>query len=123
MPCGVFSESDFGMVEGGQQTIRVDLFKLTGEEYHVALDRIEWRLGRYGETACLISKKVENLVLNPNAVGDGILLDDNIITVTLSANDTVGLWGKFTHQAILTDLKGRQFILDLGKISIKPMIR
>ena len=117
MSCEVFNESDFGMIEGSQQTFSVNLYNILGEKYeNVAINSAEWRLSKYGETEMLVSKS--------SADGDeSVVIEKNIITISIDSQDTEGLFGKFTHQLIITDRHGRKFIADLGKISIKPQIK
>ena len=115
MSCEVFNESDFGMIEGCAQTFEVNLYNIFGEEYKNAIiDYVEWRISKYGETESIVSKK---------STEGSILIDENIITISIFSTDTRGLHGKFTHQLIITDGIGRQFIADLGKITIKPQIK
>ena len=116
MSCEVFNESDFGMIEGSQQTFSVNLYNILGEKYeNVAINSAEWRLSKYGETEMLVSKS--------SADGDeSVVIEKNIITISIDSQDTEGLFGKFTHQLIITDRHGRKFIADLGKISIKPQL-
>ena len=117
MSCEVFNESDFGMIEGSQQTFSVNLYNILGEKYeNVAIHSAEWLLSKYGETEMLVSKS--------SADGDeSVVIEKNIITISIDSQDTEGLFGKFTHQLIITDRHGRKFIADLGKISIKPQIK
>ena len=118
MSCEVFNESDFGMIEGSYQTFTVNLFNIMGEAYNnAAIDSAEWRLSLYGETELLVSIK------SSNDVSSQITINENLITITIKSTDTEGLFGKFTHQLILTDARGQQFIADLGRISIKPKIK
>ena len=64
------------------------------------------------------------LVSKSSADGDeSVVIEKNIITISIDSQDTEGLFGKFTHQLIITDRHGRKFIADLGKISIKPQIK
>ena len=115
MSCEVFNESDFGMIEGCEQTFEVNLYNIFGEEYTKAIiDFVEWRMSKYGETELIVSKK---------STDGSIAINGNIITISILSTDTQGLHGKFTHQLIITDGIGRQFIADLGKISIKPQIK
>ena len=106
MSCEVFNESDFGMIEGCEQTFSINLYNIFGEEYTSAIiDYVEWRISKYGETELIVSKKST----------EG--------SISIFSQDTQGLYGKFTHQLIVTDGIGRQFVADLGKISIKPQIK
>lgn len=115
MSCEVFNESDFGMIEGCEQIFEVNLYNIFGEEYTKAIiDFVEWRMSKYGETELIVSKK---------STDGSIAINENIITISISSTDTQDLHGKFTHQLIVTDGIGRQFISDLGKISIKPQIK
>ena len=115
MSCEVFNESDFGMIEGCEQTFEVNLYNIFGEEYtNAIIDLVEWRMSKYGETELIVSKK---------STDGSISINENIITISIFSKDTQGLYGKFTHQLIVTDGIGRQFISDLGKISIKPQIK
>ena len=115
MSCEVFNESDFGMIEGCEQTFSINLYNIFGEEYTKAIiDFVEWRMSKYGETELIISKK---------STDGSIAINENIITISIYSQDTEGLYGKFTHQLIIKDGHGRQFIADLGKISIKPQIK
>ena len=115
MSCEVFNESDFGMIEGCQQVFTINLYNIFGEEYSNAIiDYAEWRMSKYGETEALVVKKLTD---------GSILITGNIITISIDSQDTEGLHGKFTHQLFLKDGSGRQFIADLGKISIKPQIK
>ena len=115
MSCEVFNESDFGMIEGCEQTFEVNLYNIFGEEYTKAIiDFVEWRMSKYGETELIVSKK---------STDGSIAINENIITISISSTGTRCLHGKFTHQLIVTDGIGRQFIADLGKISIKPQIK
>ena len=51
MSCEVFNESDFGMIEGCEQTFSINLYNIFGEEYtNVMIAVCEWRMARYGET-------------------------------------------------------------------------
>ena len=115
MSCEVFNESDFGMIEGCEQTFSINLYNILGEEYSNAIiDFVEWRMSKYGETELIVSKK---------STDGSIAINENIITISIYSQDTEGLYGKFTHQLIVKDGHGRQFIADLGKISIKPQIK
>ena len=115
MSCDVFNESDFGMIEGCEQTFSINLYNIFGEEYtNVIIDFVEWRMSKYGETELIISKK---------STDGSITINENIITISIFSTDTQGLHGKFAHQLIVTDGIGRQFIADLGKITIKPQIK
>ena len=115
MSCEVFNNSDFGMIEGSQQTFEVNLYNIFGEEYTKAIiDFVEWRMSKYGETELIISKK---------STDGSITINENIITISIFSTDTQGLHGKFTHQLIVTDGIGRQFIADLGKITFKQQIK
>ena len=115
MSCEVFNENDFGMIEGCEQTFEVNLYNIFGEEYTKAIiDFVEWRMSKYGETELIISKK---------STDGSIAINENIITISIFSQDTQGLYGKFTHQLIVTDGIGRQCVADLGKISIKPQIK
>lgn len=117
MSCEIFNETDFGMIEGCQQTFTVNLYNVLGEEYvGAAIDSAEWRLSKYGETEMLV-----NIISTEK--DSQIIINENIITITIKSTDTDGLFGKFTHQLVLTDASGQQFIADLGKISIKPKIK
>ena len=113
--CGIFNETDFCMIEGSEQTFSVNLYDIFGEEYTKAIiDYAEWRMSKYGETEMVTFKK---------STDDSVKISKNIITISISSKDTQGLYGKFTHQLILKDGHGKQFIADLGKISIKPQIK
>ena len=115
MSCEVFNESDFGMIEGCEQTFSINLYNIFGEEYSNAIiDFVEWRMSKYGETELIVSKK---------STDGSIAINENIITISIYSQDTEGLYGKFTHQLIVKDGHGRQFIADLGKITIKPQIK
>ena len=114
MSCEVFNESDFGMIEGCEQTFEVNLYNIFGEDMKAIIDFVEWRMSKYGETELIISKK---------STDGSIAINENIITISIFSQDTQGLYGKFTHQLIVTDGIGRQFVADLGKISIKPQIK
>lgn len=115
MSCEVFNETDFGMIEGCEQTFSINLYNILGEEYSNAIiDFVEWRMSKYGETELIVSKK---------STDGSIAINENIITISIYSQDTEGLYGKFTHQLIVKDGHGRQFIADLGKISIKPQIK
>ena len=115
MSCEVFNESDSGMIEACEQTFEVNLYNIFGEEYtNAIIDLVEWRMSKYGETELIVSKK---------STDGSISINENIITISIFSKDTQGLYGKFTHQLIVTDGIGRQFISDLGKISIKPQIK
>lgn len=114
MSCEVFNNSDFGMIGGCQQTFDVDLYDVLNEEYHIAASSCEWRLAKYGETEVLATESTVKGTIN---------ITDNIIQITIPYSDTQNLFGKFTHQLVITDKLGNQFVADLGKISIKPMIK
>lgn len=117
MICETFNNSDFYMIEGSQQIISVELYNIFGESYsNIIISKIEWRLSKFGETECLVSKSSESELSD-------IQYDKNIIDIVLTENDTIGLYGKFTHQLIIEDYKKKIFIVDLGKISIKPQIK
>jgi hypothetical protein len=116
MSCEVFNESDIAMVEGCQQTFEINLYNILGEEVNAAINMVEWRMSRYGETECLLSKSYPG--------DDSIsLASDSVITINLLSDETQNMFGKFTHQAIITDVGNHVFVVDLGKISIKPMIK
>ena len=110
----VFNESDFGMIEGCEQTFSINLYNIFGEDMKAIIDFVEWRMSKYGETELIVSKK---------STDGSISINENIITISIFSKDTQGLHGKFAHQLIVTDGLGRQFIADLGKISIKAQIK
>ena len=115
MSCEVFNENDFGMVEGCQQVLSVDLYNILGEAYKgVIIDSVEWRMSKYGEIEALVIKKSSD---------GSITFIENIIEILISSEDTQGLHGKFTHQLLIKDGNGQSFVADLGKISIKPQIK
>ena len=117
MSCDVFNETDFGMIEGSQQTLTLSLYNVLGAEIkNVAIESVEWRMSFYGGTECVVSKNSDS---NQNEVN----FDENVISITLLSEDTLGLYGKFTHQIIIHDIHDQLFIADLGKISIKPQIK
>jgi hypothetical protein len=115
MSCEVFNESDIAMVAGCQQTFEVNLYNLLGEHLNADISSVEWRISRYGETECLLSKYSTDSSIQFSS--------DGVITITLLSEETREMFGKFTHQAIITDVQSNTFIADLGKISIKPMIK
>ena len=114
MSCEVFNESDFGMIEGCEQTFSINLYNIFGEDMKAIIDFVEWRMSKYGETELIVSKKTTD---------GSISVNENIITISIFSKDTQGLHGKFAHQLIVTDGIGRQFIADLGKITIKAQIK
>ena len=114
MSCEVFNNSDFGMIGGCQQTFSVDLYDIFDEEYHIAASSCEWRLAKYGETEVLATESTVKGTIN---------ITDNIIQITIPSSDTQNLFGKFTHQIIIRDIHSSIFVADLGKISIKPLIK
>ena len=114
MSCEVFNESDFGMIEGCEQTFSINLYNIFGEDMKAIIDFVEWRMSKYGETELIVSKK---------STDGSISINENIITISIFSKDTQGLHGKFAHQLIVTDGIGRQFIADLGKITIKAQIK
>ena len=117
MSCEIFNNNDFGMIEGSQQTIELDLYNILGEKFeNVAISSVEWRMSYYGETECLVSK---NSIDNPNEIFN----EENKISITILSKDTQNLFGKFTHQVIITDIHDSIFVADLGKITIKPQIK
>lgn len=117
MSCEVFNESDFGMIEGSQQTLNIDLYNIFGEEYkNILISEVCWKMSVYGETECVLAK-------NSSSNSTDIQWNNNTILITILDNDTLGFHGKFTHQAIIKDLYGNSFSVDLGKISIKPQIK
>lgn len=117
MTCEVFNETDFGMIEGSRQILRLNLYNIMGEAYeNILLASVEWRLSKYGETEVFASK---NTLDDPKE----IVWDDEYIEVVITETDTLGLYGKFIHQLVLEDMHGSIFIADLGRISIKPQIR
>lgn len=114
MSCEVFNNSDFGMIAGCQQTLDVDLYDVLDIEYRIAVLSCEWRLAKYGETEILATESITK---------GTITADGNLIQITIPSSDTQNLYGKFTHQLVIVDNSGDQFVVDLGKISIKPMIK
>ena len=117
MSCEVFNETDFGMIEGSQQTLNLNLFNILGESFSsVAINSVGWRMSVYGETECIVEK---DSISNPR----DFEIDENLIQITILSSETEGLHGKFTHQLVITDLHGSNFVVDLGKISIKPRIK
>lgn len=117
MNCSIFNDTNIGMIEGSNQTISVDLYNIFGEQYdYIDIVNIEWRMSKYGEIECLVSK---NTASNPKEMR----YEGNTIEVIVNCNDTIGLYGKFTHQIVITDLMDNKFIVDLGNISIKPQIK
>ena len=117
MSCEVFNETDFGMIEGSQQTINLNIFNILGESFSsVAINSVTWRMSVYGETECVVEK---DSITNSR----DFEIDENSIQITILSSETEGLHGKFTHQIVITDLHGSNFIVDLGRISIKPRIK
>ena len=57
MSCEVFNESDFGMIEGCEQTFSINLYNIFGEDMKAIIDFVEWRMSKYGETELIVSKK------------------------------------------------------------------
>ena len=105
------------MIEGANQTLSLDLYNIFGELYdYIDIIGIEWRMSKYGEIECLVSKDMHD---NPK----DFMYEKNHIEIIIRCNDTIGLYGKFTHQVIITDMMDNKFIVDLGNISIKPQIK
>lgn len=117
MNCNIFNENDFGMIEGSHQILTLNLYDILGNVYkNILIVEAEWRMSKYGEIEVLASK---NTTDNPTEIS----WNDGVIKIIINANDTLGLYGKFTHQVLITDYHGNIFIADLGKISIKPQIK
>ena len=114
MSCEVFNNSDFGMIAGCQQTLDVDLYDVLDIPYRISVTSCEWRLAKYGEIETLATESITK---------GTIIVNDNLIQITIPSSDTQNLFGKFTHQLVIIDVSKRQFVVDLGKISIKPMIK
>jgi hypothetical protein len=116
MSCEVFNESDVAMIAGSKQIFEVNIYNILDNQINAAIVSVEWRMSRYGETECLLSKDSSNkksVTFN----------DSGTITITLLSDDTRDMFGKFTHQITITDVSGSVFVADLGKISIKPIIK
>jgi hypothetical protein len=71
---------------------------------------IEWTLCRFGEFN------------QPIITKEGVIIDAYHFTVTLDANDTFTLSGKFIQQPIITDFSGNTFRPGQGTIIILPAI-
>ena len=111
--CEVFNETDTPLIAGTEESIEVDIYDIFGVRIEtLGLNNAVYRMSRYGESETIIEK---NMPVN-------VTQEFSVITVKLNAKDTENLRGKFWHELILTDVKNKQFVVDLGKITIKPMI-
>lgn len=111
--CEVFNENDSPLIAGTEEVIEVDLYDIFGARIEtLGLNNAVYRMSRYGESESLVEKKMPANVTQ----------EFSVVTIKLSASDTEYLRGKFWHELILTDVKNKQFVIDLGKVTIKPMI-
>lgn len=116
MSCEVFNNSDIAFISETSQEFIINLNMVDVDKtlpYSPSIKNAEWKMSYYGERECLILKDTTN----------GIIQNGNIITISLSSDDTKDLFGKFTHQLILTDSNDKKFVFDLGKLTIKSIIK
>ena len=116
MSCEVFNNSDIAFINETSQEFVVNLNMVDVENtlpYSPHLKNIEWKMSRYGESECLVLKDIK----------DGVSQNGCTITVSLLPNDTKDLFGKFSHQLILTDVLDKKFVFDLGRLTIKSIIK
>lgn len=77
----------------------------------VTMQSIVWQLAYLGDKD------------NPVLTKDGVVFDVNHFRVSLDANDTVNLRGKFIHQPILTDALGNVYKPAEGLLNIVESIK
>lgn len=100
---------------GCHQKITINLVDLLGHEVDLSsIVYAEWNLAKYGESAKIITKNTENV--------NEIRINGNNLFVTLDGTDTENLFGLFRHQLFLKDVTDKEFVIELGFITINKKI-
>lgn len=102
------SLEDISFIGGTNYTITFDIFDDAGLPIDSVLYGLTWKLFYYGQPDYTVLLKSGVYAGSPN----------NRFTVTLNSADTEQLFGKFMHQAIITDTNNEKFIPAQGTILI-----
>ncbi len=109
------------LISGDSGTIlEFQVFYEDGEPLDLQDDTAKWYLSPIGMKHTPVLEK-DCKILRDGTIDTGYLYYR--FTVALEQNDTKNLYGKYVHQPVLIDRKGRTFRRAEGFINFKPQIQ
>ena len=111
------SLSEDSFIAGTDRYYDYTVYNTSGTVVSLNGATIAWKMSYYGESEAEVEK----------SLGDGISItgavENGEFAVHLSPSDTVDLYGKFIHQATVTDADGEEFTPAQGVITIIKRIQ
>lgn len=98
---------DFDMYAGDTKDIVVTM----SDSANIDGSTVKWGLKKSVKDTMLVSK---------NTGGLGITVSGTAFTVRLNPSDTLGLSGRYYHEAEVTDVLGNVSTVTVGHITIEP---
>ena len=101
----------FNFIGGTQQILTFDVYDISGSPLNLSVTTPSWVMSPYGNS------QYATLTLLGTLSGSMV---PNRFTVTISGSNTQDLYGKFTHQPVITDFDGSEYRPSQGTIVISP---
>jgi hypothetical protein len=104
------SLGEIAFIAGTDITLSFTVYDNLGVPINLAGSSIEWMLCPWGQPDVNILEK------------NGTIISTSVFTVALTSTDTIDLYGKYTHQPVITDSVGKIYRPAQGDILIEPAI-
>jgi hypothetical protein len=101
----------FNFIGGTIQVLTFDIYDVSGCAVDITATTPSWVMSPYGNS------QYATLTLLGTLSGSMI---PNRFTVTISGSNTQDLYGKFTHQPVITDFDGSEYRPSQGVLVIQP---
>lgn len=110
----IYNHNEISFVAGSTEYIFLNVFGFQEMKLDsIKVIKIEWKMAKYGENECLLSKNLSN----------GITVHKTTIRIKLLPIDTSNFYGLYTHQLTITDINNNVFVINQGRIFIDSLIQ
>jgi hypothetical protein len=104
------SLGEIAFIAGTDMTLSFTVYDDLGVPLNLAGSSVTWELSPWGQPDVNVLEEA------------GTIISTSVFTVALASADTVDLYGKYTHQPVITDSVGKIFRPAQGDILIEPAI-